>query len=116
DRPTALPRAFLLGGARVIGDAAARLEVLRDRGFDPRAAAILEVPPERPLPERGIYVEPVEAVHAVSSHALEFVLEQPGIAVLTESFDPGWSATVDGAPAAVRVVDHALLGVEVPAG
>ncbi|MFG0317975.1 MAG: hypothetical protein ACF8XB_11925, partial [Planctomycetota bacterium JB042] len=116
DRPGALPRAFLLGGAEVVPDAAERLARLGDRTFDPRAAALLESAPSVALPERGPFATPVEAEHAVSRHALEFDAPHAGVAVLAESWDPGWSATVDGAAAEVLVVDHALCGVALPAG
>jgi uncharacterized membrane protein YfhO len=35
---------------------------------------------------------------------------------VTEQFDPGWSAEVDGESADVVQVDGFLVGVEVPAG
>jgi len=36
--------------------------------------------------------------------------------VLSEADYPGWRATIDGQPAAIRRVDHALRGLAVPAG
>jgi uncharacterized membrane protein YfhO len=36
--------------------------------------------------------------------------------VLAASFDPGWSATVDGHPVAVQMLAPALVGVPAPAG
>ncbi len=41
---------------------------------------------------------------------------EAGMAQLLESFDPGWSATVDGAPAKVRALNEIGMGVPVPAG
>jgi uncharacterized membrane protein YfhO len=41
---------------------------------------------------------------------------QPGILVLTDSYDPSWSVTIDSAPAGLLRVDTALRGVCVPAG
>ena len=41
---------------------------------------------------------------------------EPGMARLLESFDPGWSATVDGAPRPVRPLNELGMGVPVPAG
>jgi hypothetical protein len=41
---------------------------------------------------------------------------QPGVLVLTDSYDPNWSVTVDSAPASLLRVDTALRGVCVPAG
>jgi hypothetical protein len=39
-----------------------------------------------------------------------------GLLVIAEGYDPGWRATVDGAPAQVLPVDHWMLGVPLPAG
>jgi uncharacterized membrane protein YfhO len=36
--------------------------------------------------------------------------------VVTENYYPGWSATVDGKPAAIGRADYVLIGVELPAG
>jgi hypothetical protein len=39
-----------------------------------------------------------------------------GVLVLTDTWFPGWKATVDGSPTSVLEVDHALRGVYVPPG
>jgi ribosome-associated protein len=41
---------------------------------------------------------------------------QPGVAVLNVSYDPGWTATVNGRPEPTRMVAPALVAVDVPAG
>jgi hypothetical protein len=43
-------------------------------------------------------------------------LHRRAVVVLAASYDPGWSATVDGHPAAVQMLAPALVGVTVPAG
>jgi len=43
-------------------------------------------------------------------------LRRQAVVVLAVSYDPGWSATVDGHPAPVRMLAPALAGVAVPAG
>jgi len=43
-------------------------------------------------------------------------MRRPGIAVLSASYDPGWTATVNGRPRPVRMVAPAIAAVDVPAG
>jgi hypothetical protein len=43
-------------------------------------------------------------------------MHQPGVAVLSVSYDPGWTATVNGQPEPIRMVAPALVAVDVPAG
>jgi hypothetical protein len=43
-------------------------------------------------------------------------MHQPGVAVLSASYDPGWTATVNGRQQPIRMVAPALVAVDVPAG
>jgi hypothetical protein len=43
-------------------------------------------------------------------------VHRPGVAVLSASYDPGWTATVNGRRLPVRMVAPALVAVDVPAG
>ena len=43
-------------------------------------------------------------------------LSQPGAAVLSASFDPGWTAIVDGHNRPTQMVAPALVAVSIPAG
>jgi hypothetical protein len=43
-------------------------------------------------------------------------MRQPGVAVLSASYDPGWTATVNGRREPTRMVAPALVAVDVPAG
>jgi len=43
-------------------------------------------------------------------------LRRRAVVVLAASYDPGWSATIDGHPAAVQMLAPALVGVAVPPG
>lgn len=43
-------------------------------------------------------------------------MRQPGVAVLSASYDPGWTATVNSRQQPIRMVAPALVAVDVPAG
>jgi uncharacterized membrane protein YfhO len=43
-------------------------------------------------------------------------MRRPGVTVLSASYDPGWTATVNGQPRPTRMVAPALVAVDVPAG
>jgi hypothetical protein len=116
DRPGALPRAFLCGGARVIAEREERLAWLADPAAPVRRTVLLERDPGLELPPEGELV-PARVVSArADRHVIEVDAAFAGVLVLSEAFDPGWRATLDGETASVLVIDHALLGVVVPAG
>ena len=43
-------------------------------------------------------------------------MRRPGVAVLSASYDPGWTATVNGRQRPIRMVAPAIVAVDVPAG
>jgi len=47
---------------------------------------------------------------------MSFTTPWSGIVVITESWNPGWVASLNGGAAKIFVADHALMGVLVPAG
>ena len=119
-RPAAGPRAFVCGGARIEPDAAARLAALGRPTLQPFATVWLERDPGPTLGGSLPTSGDMAPATVVRDEPLELGLSTdapfPGILVLTEAWDPGWSVTLDGAAAQVLVADHALLGVAVPAG
>lgn len=116
-RLSAGPRAFLSEGARVVPDKRERLDLLADPPFPIHGTVLLERPPSIKLPETGKCIPLKPKDDGTDGRcSLEVDAPRPGVVVLTESWDPGWQALVDGEPAALHVVDHALMGVEVGPG
>jgi hypothetical protein len=116
ENPESFPRAWLVHEARQV-DPGAALALLADGTVNPRQTALLEsAPPPLALPpdpaaERAAYTvsEPDRLVLKVETAA-------PALLMLSEVWDPGWSATVDGAPAPVLLANHTFRAVPVPAG
>jgi uncharacterized membrane protein YfhO len=52
----------------------------------------------------------------LNSFSVEVYSREPGLLIVSETWDPGWSAKVNGHRAPVPLVDGALLGVYVQPG
>ncbi|HET8646291.1 MAG TPA: YfhO family protein, partial [Vicinamibacteria bacterium] len=66
------------------------------------------------LPAQG-RASRAEVVHRTANR-LDLRAEGPGVLVLAESWDRGWRARLDGRPARLLRVNHAQLGMVLPAG
>jgi len=115
----ALPEAFVVHQARVIKEEQARLEALREPGFDPRSEVILGRPPAAPSSrqaEKAMEQRPLVFRKAPDRIIINVALAQPGFLVLTDTYYPGWRATVDGAAAEILAANHAFRAVALDAG
>jgi uncharacterized membrane protein YfhO len=63
----------------------------------------------------GAAASRAEVVRAAGNR-LELRAAGPGLLVVAEGWDPGWSATRNDAPARVYRINHAQLGLPLPAG
>jgi hypothetical protein len=116
---SALPDAYVVPQARVVQDASARLATLLDPGFDPHAEVLLSQPPRASLdadPPVADGQAPTVLRRGPDQVIIEVTMSQPGYLVLTDTYYPGWQATVDGAPAEILVANHAFRAVQLPAG
>ncbi len=109
EQPT-LPRAFLVGHVLRTSNP---LATLRHPGFDPAKDAVTA---DLSLEEAGPAGE--ARLERPSPERMRVRVDAPGprLLVVSEHYDPGWRARVDGSEAIVRRVDLCALGVEVPAG
>ena len=126
ENPSRLPRAFLVDRQVVAqdGDAARRTVTAPD--FPTRTVAVTEEPVAgltRVTPAAPAVEDAGESPGRaeISSYKDEKVVlrtqsRAAGLLVLTDSWYPGWKATVDGKPAPIHRVDYLIRGVPVPAG
>jgi hypothetical protein len=72
-------------------------------------------PPVRSQPSAGaVSTERADLDDGEASATVR--MRRPGVAVLSASYDPGWTATVNGRQRPIRMVAPALVAVDVPAG
>jgi hypothetical protein len=85
-------------------------------GVDPRQEALATVGDAGgvPLPAAGRASR--AEVARVGAARLEARAEGPGVLVLSQGWDPGWSASVDGRDTPVLRVNHAQIGVPLASG
>jgi Bacterial membrane protein YfhO len=128
----ALPRVFVVDRQRTIANDKAELAAVTAPGFNGRGVAVTEhavagvqqaasttVAPSGPVTV-GV---PNDTSAKLASYGAEKVVidatataTKPSLVVLTDSFYPGWKATVDGKPAPIERVDYVLRGVSIGPG
>ena len=111
--PDPLPRAYAVTGARVLDEEAA-LQAVASPGFDPLGEAVLLE--GQPRAARGPAGEVRLVESAPDRLRLQADLRLDGLVVVTEAWDAGWRARVDGRPAPVLRANLAFRAVPVPAG
>jgi hypothetical protein len=109
----ALPRLFVPQRVETIAQPTVRLQKLADPEFNPREVGYVESPVNLPPSCRGT-AEIVEETPTRIKVAAR--METAGLLVLADRWDKGWRADLNGQPAPILIVNHALRGVVVPAG
>ena len=115
----ALPEAYVVHQARIVEDAQKRLEILQDPRFDPRVEVILSHPlPSVPVPgPRESRDEPSSVLREGQGRVIiEIAMTRPGYLVLTDTYYPGWQATVDGNPVEILEANHTFRAVQLDRG
>lgn len=73
------------------------------------------VPATRRQPPAGVAsAQRADLAHGEASATVR--MQRPGVAVLSASYDPGWTVTVNGRRRPTRMVAPALVAVDLPAG
>jgi hypothetical protein len=110
------PRVSVVPAWTVVGEPVDALTGALEPGFDPARTAILERDPGISLTPGG---ETGSASYReVDAEDVRISVEAnaPSVVVIRNSFDPGWTATVDGEPASVLATDYLVQGIAVSAG
>ncbi|MFQ5613089.1 MAG: YfhO family protein, partial [Anaerolineae bacterium] len=109
-----LPEAYVVGGARPAADGAQALALLSAPDFDPTREAILEGGPLAPADGS---LQPARSVE-YGANRLVVRTDAPfaGYLVVSQTYYPGWEATIDGAPADILPANAAFQAVPLPAG
>ncbi len=122
ENPQALSRAFILFQAEPVADLQAAINRLDDAGFDPLTTAVIEQAQwteELQLLSRPSAI-PWQAAQitqrGANSMAIQTNTTSPGILVISETYFPGWQASVDGKAVDLFAVDGLLRGIYLPAG
>ncbi len=115
----AVPRATLVGHARCVDDAAA-LTAIRDRSLDARREVLLTdcLSPPGPVDDSAASFGGSAMIRDETANRVivQVSTDRPAYLVLSDTWFPGWTATVDGRPTRVWRANHALRAVVVPAG
>jgi hypothetical protein len=117
ENPHVLPRAFVTYRAASAPPTAELLPLLARESFDPLAESFVEgagLPAADGAPARGTAATIVRDDAQVVE--IDATLAAPGLVVLADTYYPGWTATVDGAPAPILPTNHLFRGVPAPAG
>ncbi len=114
--PDVLPRARLVGRPVYARDDLDAARTLLRLGTAARERLIVE-DPARPLPPDSTVSGRAEIVtDKPESVVIQTASDGPAYLVLADTFDPGWSATLDGQPVPIRPAYVAFRAVFVPEG
>jgi hypothetical protein len=118
-----LPRAFAVpaSGIEVLGNTAAELERVRNTSFDPERSVILsELPAAQTLRVETSATPFRSQVEIIDSQlnqiSLRATSSTTAALVLSQTWFPGWKATIDGEQVPVLRANAALTGILLPAG
>jgi hypothetical protein len=116
-----LPRAFIVHEADRVESEDEAIAVMQNPSFDPARTMVRLRRDEEPAGLQTSGQPSPQDQAAILAYAPERVevevkLDSPGWLVLTDTYYPGWQATLDGHPTEILPVNIMFRAVEVPAG
>ena len=115
------PRAFVVHQLHIVADEDAAVAAMTAPAFNQRTTAVKEATAGEAVgtAHRG-EVNSDDRVKVTTYTAekvtLSAQLESPGWLILTDTYYPGWQATVNGQPTEIIPVNILFRGIELPAG
>jgi hypothetical protein len=110
-----LPKAYIVHHTTVLAQDDAALAAMLDSEFVPQEEAVLAQ--GQALEETPTSAPQVQVTESAPERVIVKVsIDAPGYLVLSDSWYPGWQATVDGAPATIERANLALRAVYLPEG
>jgi hypothetical protein len=110
-----LARSYVVGRARLVPGPAAIRDLLAP-DFDPYTEVVLDQEPPPFVAATGRGGSSRITHRRPDEIDLDVESDGPGYLVVTEAYDRGWRATVDGRPAPITVANLLYRGVALPAG
>ena len=113
----AMPRAWAVHEVVEVKDRPAARKLIDDTSFDFRRRGFLRGSSPRAIERCSGAADDVQILRRVSDHVRMWAdLECAGMVVLSDTFYPGWEATIDGAPATIHEAYTSIRGVVTPKG
>lgn len=120
ERPTALPRAWIVPELMVVADDAAAIAAAIRPDFEPRRRAIVTAATAGALPAPGGGDPGARTVTFLHEDLKRLTLQvgdgPPGYLVLADTCLPGWTVSIDGRPAPIAEANVYQRLVPLPAG
>ncbi len=116
ERPSAMPRAWIVHEAHTVPDEEA-LSSLATGSVDPMLVTLLADAPPVLAPAANPAADAVEFEREDENRIrLTTTTDAAGLLTLSEVYDPGWNAYVDGEPVDLLRANYTLRAVPIPAG
>jgi hypothetical protein len=111
-----LPRAYVAFDRESVGDGEAALARVTGT-LDPWRTVVVETDDRREVAPRSRPILPASiTIYEPTRVVIEAEAPEPGLLVLTDTFYPGWTASVDGTPAPILRANYLFRGVELTPG
>lgn len=119
ERPSVLPRAYLVHQARLASSPKSALRIMSEASFDPCTMVVLERSTAGSDQTAGAAVDTDTATvlsYGSDDVSVQTVTAQESYLVLSDTYYPGWQAEIDGKSAPLMQANYLFRAVRVPAG